>query len=382
MATSPAFAANRQACCMATALEDGSATFCMECGKPLLRCMAFQECGGIVDDTGLCPVCVRPHLQITPGATMKAPVGGSVAVPFELVNASGIDRPLFIKGLWSRESGEWREERLGWEKLLRAERAAASVTARELSSPGLHEIEIMFAVSTQWRTRQEQFAFSTRVQLEIPAEARDSAPTIEISSKNQMNGNIIQLQEREKRPDDEGRVLEVIDMRIRRLDREECELGLRRNEDGSGVPRSALFEFFGFSAERAPAGAAPILNPDSMIVFGRAPLRSKGGETDVRLLIADDGSGQVDEVLSRQISRRHFEIYIENERPILRVAASNGLRINGKAFGPDKTVLLSDGDRICPLVDDPEKVSLEVRFRRELDRIAGLRVTRSPSERS
>lgn len=384
MATAPTKDTNRQACCMATALEDRSATYCLECGKPLLRCMAFQECGGIVDDTGLCPVCVRPHLQITPGASLRAPVGGTVSVPFDLVNASGVDRPLFIKGLWSREessgASEWREERLGWEKLLSGERAAASVTARELGKPGSKTIEIMFTVATQWRTRQEHFAFSTRLLLDIPAESHESGPTIQISSENQMNGNIIQLHEREQRSENEGKIVEVLDMRIRRLDKEERELGLRGNEDGTRVPRSTRFEFTGFLPDRAPSQTTPIITPDAMLVFGRAPTREHGGDADVRLLVVDE-QGEIDEAASRQISRRHFEVYIENERPMLRVAGQNGVRVNGKAFGPDKIVMLHDGDVIAPLVADPDHAQLHLRFRREIERIAGILVTRVPEER-
>ena len=368
---------------MATALEDRTATFCMECSKPLLRCMAFQECGGIVDETGLCPVCVRPHLQITPGASLRAPVGGTVSVPFDLVNASGVDRPLFVKGLWSREESEsgseWRKERLGWEKLLSGERAAASVTARELGTPGSKTIEIMFAVATQWRTRQEHFAFSTRLLLDIPAENQDSGPTIQISSENQMNGNIIQLHERERRPEDEGKVIEVLDMRIRRLDLEERKLGLRGKPDGTRIARSAPFSFHGFLPERAPAKPTPIVTPDAMLTFGRAPTRGHGGDADVRLLVADS-AGAIDEESSRRISRRHFEIYVENERPMLRVAGQNGVRINGAAFGPDKLVQLEDGDEIAPLVAEPDAITLKLRFRRELDRIAAIDITRKPAE--
>lgn len=366
------------ACCNATAREDATATYCMECGKPLLRCMAFQECGGIVDDSGLCPVCVHPSLQIIPGATMTGSVGGAVAVPFELVNNSRVDRPLFIKGLWSRENGNWRPERLGWAKLLPGERGEASVTACELARSGLHEIEIMFAVATQWRTRQEQFAFSARVQLEIPQEIQAEAPTIQISSQNQMNGNVIKVE----MPDgarNSTRLIERFEKRIKRLDVEERAQGLRGLDEALRIPRSATFEFEGFRTDTAPPRPAPIVTPDAMLVFGRSSTRELGGEADVQLL-AYDPQGQPDSFTSALMSRRHFELYIENERPVIRVAGGNGVRVNGTAYGPDKSITLHDGDVIDPIVNKAGQLSLHLRFRRELDTIARVIVTRSPAE--
>ncbi len=367
----------QNSCCLASALQEDDATFCMECGKPLLRCMAFQECGGIVDESGMCPVCVQPHLQITPGALMKAAVGGSVAVPFELANDSKVDRPLFVTGLWSRERGEWREERLGWEKLAPGEHARASVTACELNSHGLHEIEIMIAVATQWRTREEHFAFSTSLLLDVPNPTVDPGSNIQISADD---GNIIQIHGREQSDGGSERSDKTLHMKLRRVEVEERELGLRSIDGNLRFSRDASFEFRGFSPEHAPTFNQPIVTPDAMLVFGRAHSRAQGGDTDVRLLVFGT-DGEVDEARSVAISRRHFEVYAENGRPILRVAGSNGVRVNGKAYGPDKKVMLQEGDVIAPLVDAPDALSLNVAFRRELNRITQVVMTRSPSDR-
>ncbi len=367
----------QNACCIASALDDGDATFCIECGKPLLRCMAFQECGGIVDESGMCPICVQPHLQIIPGATMKAAVGGSVAVPFYLMNDSKVDRPLFIKGIWSRERGEWRKERVGWEKLAPGERAQASATSCEMSRPGLHEIEIMWAVTTQWRTREEHFAFSTRLFIEIAEASSDKPMNIQISSQNDMNGTIIQIDPHGKSDGESSRTVEALDMNVRRVEREERRLGLRSIDGSIRFSRAANFEFEGFGPDFAPTLNQPIVTPDAMLVFGRAHSRAQGGDTDVRLLVTKP-DGEVDEQRSVAISRRHFEVYVENGRPILRVAGSNGVRVSGKAYGPDKKVMLQDGDVIAPLVDAPDALSLKVAFRRELNRVTQVVMTRSP----
>ncbi|MEP5575483.1 MAG: FHA domain-containing protein [Erythrobacter sp.] len=339
--------------------------------------MAFQECGGIVDDGGLCPICVQPHLQIVPGATMQAAVGGSVTVPFDLVNESQVDRPLFVKGLWSREGGDWREERLGWEKLAPGERAAASVTANEIDKPGLHQIEILWAISTQWKTREEHFAYSTSVLLAVPDSRSQAGTSVQVNAEHQ-KGSIIQV----KVPDGSGTGIErevtAIDMKVTRQDREERRLGLRSIDGALRFPRSARFDFRGFEKSQCPPSGQPVVTPDAMLVFGRAHSRNQGGDTDVRLLVIDQ-NGQVDESQSLAISRRHFEIFAENDRPILRVAGSNGVRVNGKAFGPDKKVVLQDGDEIGALVDNPAALTLKVSFRRELQRVTEVILQRTPS---
>lgn len=340
--------------------------------------MAFQECGGLVGEDGLCEVCVAPHLQIIPGATMNAPVGGSVALPFDLYNASRVDRPLLVTGLWSREKGDWRKERLGWEQLDSGARAPASVTACEFDRAGLHEVEIMWTVATRWRAREESFAFSTRVLLTIAGDQGGAGPVVQISSENEMNGNVIQITDNSGRgARDEGKVVSAIDMNIQRLDREERRLGLRGIGGELRIPRSAAFTFLGYGPSEAPPSGLPVLTKDAMLVFGRSRTRHAGGEGDVRLLVTD-ADGKIDEPLSQMISRRHFEIYVENDRLMLHVSGSNGLRINHEAFGVDKVVQLKDGDVIAPVLKAPEALTLAVRFSREFDQVSMITLARMP----
>jgi hypothetical protein len=366
-------------CCYRSIAADASGLFCAECGQPLARCMAFAECGGLVGDDALCHVCVNPHLQIIPGATMNAPVGGSVALPFDLYNGSRVDRPLLVTGLWSREKGDWRQERLGWEQLDPGARAPASVTAREFDRAGLHEVEIMWTVATRWRARQEDFAFSTRVLLTIADEKSAAGAVVQISSENEMNGNVIQITDNSGRgARDEGKVISAIDMNIQRLDREERRLGLRGMAGDLRVPRSATFDFAGFAPGETPPAGLPILSQDATLVFGRARTRQEDGEGDVRLLVRHP-DGSVDEEASQMISRRHFEIYVENDQLVLRVSGSNGLRVNGTAYGADKLVELDDGDVIAPLVKLPDALALTVRFAREFESVSAITLARTPA---
>lgn len=370
---------NPRDCCQRSVRADVSALFCDECGQPLARCMAFSECGGLVGEDGLCRVCVSPHLQIIPGATMNAPVGGSVALPFDLYNSSTIDRPLLVTGLWSREKGDWRKERLGWEQLDPGARAPASVTAQEFDRAGLHEVEIMWTVATRWRARQEDFAFSTRVLLTIADEKSQSGAVVQISSENEMNGNVIQITDNSARgARDEGRVISAIDMNIQRLDREERRLGLRGIGGDTRVTRSAMFNYAGFGEDETPLAGLPIVTEDGLLAFGRSRTVRADGEGDVRLLVGTPEGG-IDEDVSRMISRRHFELYVANDRLMLHVSGSNGVRINGEAYGPDKVVQINDGDVIAPLVKLPDALAVSVRFTREFDTVSAITLARTPA---
>lgn len=367
-------------CCYASVQADPNAVYCAECGSPLVRCMAFQECRGLVGDDGLCGQCVDARLVIVPGATMRAPIGGQVAVPFNFLNASKIDRPLFVTGLWSRERGDWRHERLGWEKLDPGARASASVTACEIEAAGLHEIVLMWSIATRWKMREENFVFSTRVLLTIGDDSDKAGSTIQISSENQMNGNIIQIHEREPRPGEDGKIVDAIDMKLDRLDREERELGLRGMDAGERVTCGTAFEFKGFPPGEVPQAGLPIVTPQAMLVFGRGEPRARGGETDVQLLVRGE-DGALDEQASQSISRRHFELYVQNDRLVLHVSSGNGLCVNGAFHEQDESVRLADGDTIAPLSELPDGLGIRVDFRREGKGISKVTLTREPAIR-
>ncbi len=382
MATHPALPPRtRDQCCYASSV-DAEATFCAICGKPLLRCMAFEECGGLVDDVGLCTVCVAPHVQLTPGAMINAPIGGEVALPFDLANLSSVGRPLFVTGLWSREGrDDWRAERLDWERLDAGCRAAASVTATRIEKAGSHKIDIMVAVATRWRWREENWAFATSVLLAVhDDDDKAGGPVVQISGENIGHGNLINISGLVGGDDREDkRTTDAIDLPMQRLDIAERQLGLRGMDSKLRVPRNTPVTFAGFGKGDHPASGRPILTPNGLIAFGRA--RTSGeGAGDVRI-VAEDADGVADEDLSRMISRRHFELCIENDRLVLRVTGSNGVRVNGDAYGPDKCVTLKDGDRIAPIVDAPDRLGIDVRFSCELDRVSAIRLTRQPKSR-
>jgi hypothetical protein len=144
------------------------------------------------------------------------------------------------------------------------------------------------------------------------------------------------------------------------------------------VPKTASFKWVGFKPGDAPQDG-PISTPDGLLAVGRSRTRQSQGLGDVRLL-AQTVDGEIDEDTSRMISRRHFELYLECDRLVLRVNSDAGVRISDEAYGAGKTVWLRDGDTISPLVKSPERVALSVKFRTELGAVRSIEVVRLPVE--
>ena len=83
------------------------------------------------------------------------------------------------------------------------------------------------------------------------------------------------------------------------------------------MPRSARFEWRGFEKHGAPSDGL-LLHPDGLLVFGRSKARNQNGPNDAQLLILTE-QNEVDPDRSRLFSRRHFELYLECDRLMLRV---------------------------------------------------------------
>lgn len=333
-------------CCYRTAIA-ADAAFCGECGGPILRCAAFEECAGLVDTDGRCGVCVAPELIL--GTTRTTQVGGLVSLPFVVRNASSVGRPLIVDRLLVRENGgPWREQELTWERLDAGATAPATVTTSPLSNAGSHRIEVTFVVCSRWRWREEVMAFSAGLELDVASgDGVTVQQTINVDSEAMAGtGGTIYAP---LRFDGGGPVaadtLDARQLDLVRASRIERELGLRGGRDGLCVPRAVRAEWRGF-----PDGAAPVPGPiasrDGVLAIGRSRTAQQGGEGDVRLL-ALDGRGAVDEERSLRISRRHFSLWIQNDRLMLRADSSRGGDVAGVHVPAGESVALENGDRFA-----------------------------------
>ncbi|MCA8902198.1 MAG: FHA domain-containing protein [Hyphomonas sp.] len=375
MIQSPTFL-GPQPCCHRTAL-DPRATFCDECGQPILRCMASEECGALLDASGQCPVCVAPELSLNAGAAASVRVGGSLALPLVVANLSRVNRPLFIEAMWVRgEDGQKREVELPFHRLNPGASAEVGVRTGRLETAGMHRIDIMFVAATRFLWREERYVFTTSVAFPVEEEGpSEIVQNYNIHADEIGAGMTIYNPTRIQKEREAGIAThaEPIVLTLQRADTMEKELGQRGYEDGLSVPRSVAFEWVGFDDGQAP-DPGPIRTHGGVVSIGRASPHDPGAQNDVRLLIS--GPDGVDQEASVYISRRHFFLYIENDRLMLRVESKNGLRLNGDMLAKGETARLKNGDVIAPLVRRPEAISVMITIEKLVDEAGRILVRR------
>lgn len=373
------------ACCYQHALTEG-AVFCGECGKPLLRCMAYSECGGLVGDDGCCSVCVRPQLYLDKDAVTDVKAGGVLVLPLVFYNASGIARPLFITDVWVREGeGPRRRIELPWKRLDAGGSNRLNIQTGALERQGRHGIEVTFAAATNYFMREERFAFTSSLGLEVEqggslvinqtintAGVGTGADTIYAPIRLETTGDQV------RKAQVGGKAAELA---LQRADNFEASNGVRGYTEGPlkgvVVDRSARIVWKGFGAHGPSAG--PITTPDSMIALGRGKTTAQGGDNQVQLL-ATDVQGKVDEQLSQAISRRHLELFIQSGRLCARVTGSAGVLIGEQRHGADDALaVINHGDVIRILPKFPDALALRVRMRAVHGHVDEITITRAPA---
>lgn len=335
-------------CCHRSALDESSA-HCSDCGGPLLRCAAFEECSGLVDTDGLCEVCIAPALVLD--GALEARVGGALSIPLTVKNTARIARPLFLVGVWVRGAGgEWVPHETVWDRLDGDEAKALTIHAKPFEREGAQRLDVAFAFASRWRWREEVFAYTTGLEVKVDG---DSAVTVQqnitYAADAPQTGATIYAPLRFEggspgaRSADTGRrVLDL--MRAPKLERT---LGLRGTPAGPAVPRGVNLAWSGFERGCAPTDG-PLVTHDGALGLGRSRTKSQGGTNDVRLL-ARTRDGAVDEDDSLGISRRHLTLWIENDRLMARVDSDRGAYLNGSRLKRDETHALEDGDVLAPL---------------------------------
>ncbi len=371
-------------CCYQHAVT-ADAVFCGECGKPLLRCMAFQECGGLVGDDGCCSVCVKPQLFLDKDAVTEVKTGGVLVLPLVFYNASGVARPLFITDLWVREGdGPRRRVELPWKRLDAGGSNRVNIQTGALERQGRHGIEITFAAATNYYMREERFAFTSLLGLEVEqggslvinqtintSGVGTGADTIYAPIRLETTGDAAK-----KAPG--GKAAELA---LQRADAFEASSGVRGYTEGplkgSVVGRGARIVWKGFGADGPAAG--PITTQDSMLGLGRAKTVANGGENQVQLLVTD-AAGAVDEQLSQAISRRHLELFIQSGRLSARVTGAAGALVGEHRHGADDALAeIGHGDVVKILPKYPEALALQVRMRAAHGFIDEITITRLPA---
>ena len=364
-------------CCHRAALSL-DAGFCDECGTPLLRCAAYEECGGLVDEGGVCPVCVAPRLELT--SQREAQVGGSMALPLLLENRARVGRPLFVRGAWTREGGnDWQPMELSFDRLDAGAGVPFTVRTEPLQRSGTHAVEIALALATRWRWREEVFAFATGVEIAVEAGGEVSVTqNITYDASAAQTGATIYAPLRlDARKREQTSPRGGTELLLARADRLERTLGLRGSQ-GTVIQREARLSWRGFARGHAPA-EGPITTSDGSLVLGRSRTKMLGGSGDVRLLV-QGADGELDEDASRSISRRHFSLSITGGRLLLHIESDLGAWIDGRHEPGGSIVELRDGSRFSPLPRSQAPLSLEVSWAAQYGSVEAIQLTRVPRE--
>lgn len=372
-------ASQAKACRHEGAAQRPDAGFCGQCGVTLLRCMSHEACEGFLDASGLCPACFAPQLYLDAGAVREVSAGGVLALPLLVANASPARRPVFITGLWSREGGDWESVDLVWDRLDAGAVQPALVRASGLDRPGAHQVEVLIAVTARWQWREEVFLFSTS--LSVTAEGRQAITVNQTitntAAENGFGSTTFAPIRIEAKEDSPARAsVRPEPLPLTRATRAELQMGLR-GQDGVRVLRDARLRWKGFGPGECPADG-PITTRDGLLSFGRLRTRAMGGEIDARISLANP-DGSLDVEGSQRLSRRHFDLSIENDRLMLHVESEAGVRIGDTDHPRGAVIALRHGDMVHPLRKSPARLALKVSFDTHSEGVAAITLTRTPT---
>lgn len=374
------------ACCHRHALDADSA-FCGECGRLLLRCMAFQECMSLVTPTDPCPVCIAPRLFLDRGAVTRSNVGERLSIPLVFCNTSKVHRPIRVEAMTAQNDGRDTPIALDWEQVDAEAERGLTVETPSLDHAGIHTVRVVATLASRYKGREERYAFASNVKLSVEApEQLQLVQNINLSGAQFETGGMVhapvslrpqgqraaaQLREREALP-------------LERAERYEIEHGIRGYVEGAlRVPRTAAFVFTGFPASDRPADGATI-GQRGALACGRASLRY---DAEVNPLPSDlslriyKRAGELDEQATVFISRHHFDLLVMNDRLCVQLRGANGLQVNDRKLAAGAVETLRDGDRIVPLPGHPDKLALRVRFRTSFGNVERIEIAREPALR-
>lgn len=333
--------------------------------------MAHAECGGLLDDGGMCPVCVNLDLSLNAGAASSVREGGKLALPLTIRNASNVGRPLFITGLWiTGDDAPPREIKLPFERIDPQQTANVAVRTEILKHAGVHQVDLLIAVSTRYQWRQEEYVFSSNIIFPVePKDPGGPATTINVNANEVGAGFTVYNPTRIEADRSAGAVrqLEPVRLSHKRADAAEREYHKRGFGGGIKVPRNAELIWRGFEPDQVPPDG-PIVKSSGMLIAGRNS-RKAGNDVCLRL-----GEGQ--DELSLSISRLLFSLYIESGAFKLRAEGQYGLCVNDDKLRRTETVMLKSGDVIRPLVEDPSMLAIRIDFEIEHKDVRRIILTR------
>lgn len=364
--------------CCAQSAQHPDAAFCNDCGRPLFRCMAHSECDSLLDDNGLCGVCVDFELSLDTGAASAVREGGKLALPLVIKNTSTVGRPIFVTGLWMKEDdGQLREVPLPFERIDPQSAARAALRTGRLNDAGVHQVDLQIAIATRYQWREERFAFASFVVFPVePKDPGGPSTIVNVTAKEVGAGFTVYNPTRIEADRAAGVSTHAAPMALNvvRADAAERDRKIRGYESGLIVPRDVEIAWKGFDEDEAPLDG-PIVKPSGLLLAGRKS-RDQGNDVCLRVKGTSD-----DDKSSLAISRLLFSIYTESGRLMMRVEGQYGLRLNGHSLDRTQTAPLENGDLIQVLRKNPDLFGIRVKFEVEHQRVSRIVMTRESQKK-
>ncbi len=131
-------------------------------------------------------------------------------------------------------------------------------------------------------------------------------------------------------------------------------------------------------------GSAHLLRPVQHVICVRicAPMKVRVQRMMERLNTDDEPFVTHEIKLSEEahaaISRRHFDLFVQNGALCVRAAGQSGLRVGDQGLRQGEVASLSDGERIVVLPKHPQALAIDVRFETHHGVVEQVTLTRQP----
>lgn len=338
----------------------------------------------MVDASGFCPSCFNLELYLDSGAARRAKVGAAMTLPLIVANAGAHGRALFITEFWVRQgAGERKQQELPWERLDAGQSAPWTLQTQPLQQTGRQGLEVILVAASRSRWREEIFAVAANLEIGVEDDGKVVVnQTIHVAGGETAGAGHtvyapIRIEGEDRgRGDQDSATTAPSPLALTRADGFERARGLRGDPQVGRVDRTVRLAWKGFSSDEAgPPG--PILTPDGLLALGRSRIKSRGGVNDARLVVRDAG-GALNAALSEEISRRHFDLFVQNGALCVRAAGQSGLRVGDQGLRQGEVASLSDGERIVVLPKHPQALAIDVRFETHHGVVEQVTLTRQP----
>jgi len=363
-------------CCRRSASDPGI-EFCPVCGQQLLRCLAYADCAGLVNQSGACDECVKPILLMASGAGVQTKKGERVSISLVLRNGSNV-RPILVKRIARLDDTSEVPLRLTWQQIEPGGDRHFNLDTPPLEVGGSYTFTAMVVVSIVYDGIEESYAYQGSVLLRTVSEdAQNVSTTITVLGNIEGTGHLLNANAKGNMQTGAAGAEQLTQVPLQRGDSYELDNGFRGyTQEKFRVPRNVNLAFAGFSTDDAPQSAR-ILASRGRFKVGRNS-RTFSDPNDL-CLRAYKSSGEYDEPATNAISRHHFDLIVANDRMYAQALAGSGIRVNNDVIPTGELVLLRPGDKLVPIPDHPEKVALQFTFSRKLNAVDRVTVLRTPT---